>query len=106
MVVGVRARLLDSIRQRMRADVPVGIYLSGGIDSSVVAGMAHHLQTEVAGGAQGLGSQGTATAAMTCFSVGFDMASGSGDVGRVPCPCAQCADSRNARDHQNAFVIS
>ena len=25
MVVGVRARLLDSIRQRMRADVPVGI---------------------------------------------------------------------------------
>jgi hypothetical protein len=24
----------------------------------------------------------------------------------VPCPCAQCADSRNARDHQNAFVIS
>ncbi|RAQ99514.1 asparagine synthase [Stemphylium lycopersici] len=75
MVVGVRARLLESVRQRMRADVPVGIYLSGGIDSSVVAGMAHHLQT-AAGGREELGSQGAATAAMTCFSVGFEVPGG------------------------------
>ena len=25
---------------------------------------------------------------------------------QIPCPCTQCADSVNARDHQNAFIIS
>jgi asparagine synthase (glutamine-hydrolysing) len=40
MIEGVRERLLESIRLRMRADVTVGVYLSGGLDSSVVLGMA------------------------------------------------------------------
>ncbi len=36
----VRALIEECVRLRMRADVPVGCYLSGGVDSSAVLGMA------------------------------------------------------------------
>ena len=39
-IENVRSLLDESIRLRMRADVPVGCYLSGGVDSSAVLGMA------------------------------------------------------------------
>ncbi len=36
----VRERLDEAVRLRMRADVPVGCYLSGGVDSSAMLGLA------------------------------------------------------------------
>jgi asparagine synthase (glutamine-hydrolysing) len=52
----LRARLEDSIRAHVIADVPVGAFLSGGLDSAVVAG----LMSRVSGNA------------LQTFSIGFE----------------------------------
>ena len=93
MVLQTRSLLIDSVAQRLRADVPIGIYLSGGIDSSALAGIADHLVRE-----KGL-SMGTPIAPTSsqnpssshseaeaaaeahksricCFSIAFDLGSG------------------------------
>jgi asparagine synthase (glutamine-hydrolysing) len=52
----LRAKLSAAVARRLVADVPVGLFLSGGIDSSLVAALA------VEQGHRGL----------ECFSIGFD----------------------------------
>lgn len=71
MIQGVRDRLLDSIKQRLRADVKVGVSLSGGIDSSVVAGMVNHLIRE----GNKIGSE-SVEERLSCFGIAFDEDSG------------------------------
>jgi asparagine synthase (glutamine-hydrolysing) len=77
MIKGVRERLLESIRLRLRADVPVGVYLSGGIDSSVIAGMVTHLIRERG---EQIGNE-RETERVSCFSIAFDEDSGFDESG-------------------------
>jgi asparagine synthase (glutamine-hydrolysing) len=48
----LEARLRQAVGKRLQADVPVGFYLSGGLDSSLVAALIHDIDREaaVAGG--------------------------------------------------------
>ncbi|KAJ7244903.1 putative asparagine synthase [Mycena rebaudengoi] len=46
MISTVREYLVEAVRLRLRSDVPLAVYLSGGIDSSAVAGIATHLLRE------------------------------------------------------------
>lgn len=50
------ALLVDATRVRLRADVPVGAYLSGGLDSSALVAMIHHF----------------GDASLRTFSIGFE----------------------------------
>ncbi|KAJ5161820.1 hypothetical protein N7492_007212 [Penicillium capsulatum] len=75
MIEGVRARLLDAVKVRLRADVPVGIYLSGGIDSSAVAGMVAHLVKEE--GARLGNDDSHLLSRVKCYTVQFDKNSGA-----------------------------
>lgn len=79
IIQGIRERLLEAVRLRLRADVPVGIYLSGGLDSSSIAGMVTHLvkqeHTSLGSDASGAPSR------IRCFTVQFDKDSGVDESG-------------------------
>lgn len=92
MVQGLRDKLTESIRLRLRADVPIGIYLSGGIDSSLVAGIVTHLVRDE--GIQ-IGNE-DATSRISCFTIQFPKESGFDESGKkVP----------NAQENVKSLII-
>lgn len=46
-VNNIRSLLEDSVRMRLNADVPVGTFLSGGIDSSIISFLAHKYNPDI-----------------------------------------------------------
>ncbi|WP_370215383.1 asparagine synthase (glutamine-hydrolyzing) [Idiomarina sp.] len=77
-VEGVREKLLDAVQHRMTADVPVGCYLSGGIDSCSILGLA---------------SASTQTS-VKAFTIGFD----SDDYDETPI-AREMAEATDADHH-------
>jgi asparagine synthase (glutamine-hydrolysing) len=75
MIKELEERLVDAVTARTQGDVKMGIYLSGGLDSAAVAGIAVDVMkkkmTKLMEG-QPLQEQSKANTNLMCFNVGFD----------------------------------
>ncbi len=80
----VRASLRSAVEKRLIADVPLGAFLSGGIDSSAVVGLMSEIATET----------------VQTFSIGFDDSEGFDER-----PYARLVAERFGTDHTE-FVVS
>lgn len=81
MIDGVREKLVEAVKLRLRADVPVGVYLSGGLDSSSIAGITAHL---IKNQGTRLGNDASHSASrLSVFTVQFDEDSGVNESGKV-----------------------
>jgi asparagine synthase (glutamine-hydrolysing) len=80
----VRQRLTDAVGAHLVSDVPVGVFLSGGVDSSAIAALA---STQYRGRLQ-------------TFSVGFDFDPGANEL-----PKAKSVAERLDTEHHELYVV-
>ncbi len=73
--VEIRERLQESVRKRLIADVPVGVYLSGGIDSAAITALAAKIKNEEA---------------VKTFSVGFGHSNEVDELGKAGIIAKHC----------------
>jgi asparagine synthase (glutamine-hydrolysing) len=78
----LRGLLLESVRARLMSDVPLGILLSGGVDSAAVLGLMREAGAE----------------AIASFTIGFD------DPLFDERPLARLAATRNGTDHHEIVI--
>jgi asparagine synthase (glutamine-hydrolysing) len=79
----LRDRLREAVRRHLMSDVPLGVFLSGGLDSTALAGIA----TEVVG------------APLQTFSVGFEEAEAN------ELPYARLAARRFGAEHRKSSCL-
>jgi asparagine synthase (glutamine-hydrolysing) len=75
MIVELEERLVDAVTARMQGDVPMGVYLSGGLDSAAVAGIAVDVlkkKSIARAKGQSLNDRSKVIEQLVCFNVGFD----------------------------------
>ena len=68
MVLNLRRLLYQSVELRTQGDAPIGVYLSGGLDSAIIAGI---LADIVKSGKTENTKLNNTEAPLTCFGVGF-----------------------------------
>ena len=68
MILELREKLYESVSLRVQGDVPVGVYLSGGLDSAVIAGIL----ADVLKARRENDPSNRFQKSLSCFSVGFE----------------------------------
>lgn len=88
IVVEARERLAESVRLHLRSDVPLGLFLSGGLDSATILALMSQMGSE----------------RVRTFSVGYDMGHRAADANDETAYAQRIAAHFNAENHQ--LIIS
>jgi asparagine synthetase B (glutamine-hydrolysing) len=71
MILELRRHLYQAVLKRTQSDVPFGVYLSGGLDSAVIAGILADMMKSKAMESPPPSPGGQTRPPFTCFCVGF-----------------------------------